>query len=121
MFALWMLFADDAPKTPTGSSPFPAELPLIMLVIFALLYFVVIRPSQRRQERERQELLKNMKQNDKVLTTAGIYGTIVSVSDKEDEVIVRVDSNTRLKMLKASIMRNLTAEEAQKTKSETKA
>jgi preprotein translocase subunit YajC len=87
------------------------EMPLILGVIFILFFLVVLRPAQRRQERERQSLLNSMKKNDRVITTAGIYGTIVSVSDKEDEVIVKVDDNTRLKMLKSSIHRNLTAEE----------
>ena len=50
--------------------------------------------------------------NDKVLTAAGIYGTVLSVSDKEDEVVVKVDDNTRLRMIKSGITRNLTKEEA---------
>jgi preprotein translocase subunit YajC len=99
-------------------SPLGSELLLIMMVVFALLWLIVIRPSQKRQERERQALLNSMKKNDKVLTTAGIYGTVVSVSDKEDEVVVKVDDNTRLKMLKSSIMRNFTAEEARKAEAD---
>ncbi len=96
------------------------ELPLILGGIFFLFYFVVLRPQKRRQERERQEQMTLLNKNDRVLTTAGIYGTIISVSDKEDEVVVKVDDNTRLKMLKASIMRNLTREEALKAEKEAK-
>ena len=62
-----------------------------------------------------------LKKNDKVLTTAGIIGTVVSISEKEDEVTVRVDENCRLKMLKSSISRNLTQEEAAKKPEEQKA
>jgi preprotein translocase subunit YajC len=55
-----------------------------------------------------------LKKNDRVLTTAGIYGTIVAISEKEDELTVRVDDNVRIKMVKASIARNLSHEEAVK-------
>ena len=94
--------------------------PLILVGMFALLYVIVLRPAQRSRDRERQQLLTGLKKNDKVLTTAGIYGTVVSVSDKEDEVVVKVDDNTRLRMLKGSIMRNLSNEEAQKAEKEKK-
>lgn len=114
MLQLLILLAEETPKQ-SAPGPFAMELPLIMLVIFALLFFIVIRPAQKRQERERQTLLASLKKNDRVITTAGIYGTIVSVSDKEDEVIVKVDDNTRLKMLKSSILRNLNPDDSSKT------
>jgi len=47
-----------------------------------------------------------------VLIFGGIYGTVVMVSQTEDEVTVKVDDNTRLKVTKASILRNLTKEQA---------
>ena len=47
----------------------------------------------------------------KVLTSAGIYGTVISASETEDEVVVKVDDNTRLRMLKSSVVRNMTREE----------
>jgi preprotein translocase subunit YajC len=114
MLELLLLFAEGEAKPGQGQAPFTFEPLLFMLAIFALFYFIVIRPQQRRQDRERQTLISSLKKNDRVLTTAGIYGTIVSVSDKEDEVTVKVDDNARLKMLKSSILRNLTADEAQK-------
>ena len=67
-----------------------------------------------RQEAERKGLLAKMKKNDKVLTSAGIYGTIIAISDTEDEITVKVDDNVRLDMTKASIVRNFTNEEAAK-------
>jgi preprotein translocase subunit YajC len=110
---------------PTGKTAPPGglggvEMPLILGAIFFMFYFVVLRPGQKRQERERQNLLSGLNKNDKVLTTGGIYGTVVTVSDKEDEVTVKVDDNTRLKMLKGSIARNITREEALKAEKEQK-
>ena len=109
------LLADEAAR-PSSPLPFDLLLPVGIAFVF---YLLVWRPM-RRQEKERQGLLTSLKKNDKVLTTAGIYGTVVSVSDKEDEVVVKVDDNTRLRMLKGSIMRNLSNEEAQKAEKEKK-
>ena len=78
-----------------------------------LFYFLILRPMQR-QEKERQALLNQMKKNDKVITHAGIYGTVVSVSETEDEITVKIDDNVRVKMVKNSILRNLTNEETAK-------
>ena len=105
--------------TPKPAPTFP-EWPLLLGGIFFIFYFVVLRPQKRRQEKERLEQQNMLNKNDKVITTAGIYGTIVAVSDKEDEVTVKVDDNTRLKMLKASIMRNITREETLKAEKEAK-
>jgi preprotein translocase subunit YajC len=116
MLELLLLFAEGEAKP--GQGPLTFEPLLFMLAIFALFYFIVIRPQQRRQDRDRQSLISTLKKNDRVITSAGIYGTVVSVSDKEDEVTVKVDDNARLKMLKSSILRNLTADEAQKAEAD---
>jgi preprotein translocase subunit YajC len=84
---------------------------LLPVGIAFLFYFLLWRPM-RRQEMERAELLKSLKKNDKIITNAGIYGTVISVSDTDDEMIVKVDDNVRLKMLKSGVLRNLSNEEA---------
>jgi preprotein translocase subunit YajC len=83
----------------------------IMMGLFFLFFFIVLLPAQRRQEKERLAMLAAVEKNDKVLTTGGIYGTIVSISDKEDELVVKVDDNVKLRMSRGSIARNLTKEE----------
>lgn len=99
-----MLFADDAPKGP------PSFMPLVMIGgLFLLFYLFMIRP-QMRQEKERKALASNLEKNDDVLTHSGIYGTIVSLSDKEDEVTVRIAENVKVKMMRAAIIRNITKE-----------
>ena len=112
--------AQGTPEPGTKQSTSDISFPLLIGAVVFLFYFIVVRPQKRRQERERQDQMSTLNKNDKVLTTAGIYGTIVSVSDKEDEVTVKVDDNTRLKMLKASIMRNITREETLKAEKEAK-
>jgi preprotein translocase subunit YajC len=90
--------------------PFGSMLPLLA-ILFCLYIFVVLRPQSRRQEAERRALLNSMKKGDRVLTHSGIYGTVISVAENENEVTVKVDDNVRLRMTKESIARNLRAEE----------
>jgi preprotein translocase subunit YajC len=110
-----ILLAQAADKGKGQGGPPPGLDMLIMLLLpLVLLWLIVFRPANKRQQREREAMLTNLKKNDKVLTTSGMYATVVSVSDKEDEVVLKVDDNCRLKMIKASIARNFTREEEAK-------
>ena len=86
-------------------------LPFILIAVLA--YLLLIRPMKR-QEQERQAMASNLKKNDEVLTSSGIYGTVVDVSETDDKITVKVADNVRLKMTKGSVLRNLTNEEAAK-------
>ena len=54
---------------------------LIMIPLFAIMYFLMIRPQQKKQK-EHDEMLTRVKAGDKVMTTSGMLGTVVKVSDK---------------------------------------
>jgi preprotein translocase subunit YajC len=107
--SLFLFFAENPPEAPDQRPGWFQMLPF--LAIGAVFLFLMMRNS-RRQDRERQTMLSTLEKNDKVVTIAGIYGTVVSVNPNEDEVVVKVDDNTRLKMTKASISRNITKEQA---------
>jgi preprotein translocase subunit YajC len=111
MLFAWILLAEGE-----GGPPIWATMAMLLPMV-AVFYLFVIRPA-RKQEAQRQTLVNSLKKNDKVLTNAGIIGTVVSISEKEDEVIVRVDDNCKLRMIKSSINRNLTQEEAAKKPAE---
>ncbi|MFI5324003.1 MAG: preprotein translocase subunit YajC [Thermodesulfobacteriota bacterium] len=64
-----------------GSSPL-AFLPFIL--IFVLFYFLILRPQQK-QSKKRDELLKTLKRGDNVITSGGIYGKIINIS--EDDIV----------------------------------
>lgn len=110
-----LLFAQQAAKGDGGGGLLPQLMPL--LVIMALFYIIMIRPQQQ-QERKRKEMINALKKNDRVLTQAGIYGTVVSVSPDSDRVVVRVDDdrNVRLEFSRASISRVIDAAEKEKEK-----
>ena len=122
MFNTMMILLADATgaaPAPGGSAPpgggslFDSPIMFLLPVGIVLFYFLFLRPM-RKQEQEKAALLNQVKKNDKIITHAGIYGTVVNVSDTEDEITVRVDDNVRLKMVKNSILRNLTNEDAAK-------
>jgi len=73
-----------------------------------LLYFILLRPQQQ-QERKRKDLIAALKKNDRVLTAAGIYGTVVSVDADADKVVLRVDDDRGVKLAfsRSSIVRVL--------------
>jgi len=81
---------------------------LYLVVIFAVMYFLMIRPQQQRQKKL-QQLITNLKINDLIVTAGGIYGTIVKV--KEETFIIRVADNVRFEILKSSVIQKRTQEE----------
>jgi len=77
------------------------QSPIVPLVlIFLVFYFLLIRPQQKKQ-RELQEMINNLKKGDKVITTGGIFGTVVDVREKT--VVLNIGGNTKIELLKNAI------------------
>ena len=99
MFAL--AFAQAAgEQAPVQQSPLMSFLPIAL--IFIIFYFLLIRPQKKTQQ-EHQKMLEALQKNDEVVTTGGIFGTIVNIQD--NIVTLRVDDNCRMKIQKGSIAR----------------
>jgi preprotein translocase subunit YajC len=83
--------------------------PIVMMVaIFAIFYFLMIMPQQRKQK-QWQELLKKIKPGDRVINSGGLTGIIMSV--KDDAVVLRVPpDNIKIEVARSSIV-TLTTEE----------
>ena len=75
----------------------------VMVVFFAAMYFIAIRP-QRKQEKEQREMLSTMQVGDTVLTTSGFYGVVIDIT--EDTVIVEFgnNKNCRIPMQKSAVV-----------------
>jgi len=85
----------------------------MMVAIFAIFYFLLIMPQQRRQKKW-QAMLKEIKSGDKVVTSGGLTGVILSV--KDDTVILRVPpDNLKLEIARSSIVTLTTAEDHAKS------
>ena len=75
-----------------------AFLPFVL--IFAVMYFFMIRPQIKKQKKER-EYRSALKQGDSVITIGGIYGKITEV--KEDSFVIEVHGGTKLKVAKTAV------------------
>jgi preprotein translocase subunit YajC len=122
----FLLFADAgdaaAPAPGVGGQPGAGgpEALIIQILPFVLIgllfYYMLIRP-QRKEQAKRQEMLSNVKKNDRVVTVGGVYGVVMNVHREADELILKVDesTNTKLRVTLSSIARVLGDEPSQET------
>ena len=102
-----LLLAADAPSaTPTAQTGpqglLGGMVPFIL--IFVIFYFVLIRPQmkkQKEQQQKQQEMMNSMKSGDKVITSGGIHGILISV--KETTVTMKIADNVKVEVDKAAI------------------
>jgi preprotein translocase subunit YajC len=94
-----LLFAQASPAAP--ASPGAGLVSFVPFIfIFVIMYFIMIRPQQRRQK-EQQKLISALKTGDRVVTSSGIHGLIANV--KDSTVIVKVAENVKIEMDKAAV------------------
>jgi preprotein translocase subunit YajC len=95
-----------APTTTTTDSSASSGLgsiwPMLifLVVIFAMFYFVMIRP-QRKRQKEQQAMMASLQRGDKVMTIGGIYGTIDSVS--EESFVLKVEGGTTIRVARSAV------------------
>lgn len=94
----------------SASNPLTSMLPMI-IAFFAIVYFLMIRPQQKR-ERERQAMLAAITKGDNIVTTGGICGTVVGLS--EERVVLRVDEDVTMEFFRGAIAQVLPKESKNK-------
>jgi preprotein translocase subunit YajC len=99
-------YAQSAPGV-GGPGPMMTIFPFIL--IFAIMYFMVIRPQQKKAK-DHREMLNKLKKNDEVMTSGGIYGKVVDL--KENVVTLEVAQNVRIRVNRAQIAAVTGAEKA---------
>jgi len=83
-----------------GGAP-PALVQLLPFVLlFAVFYFLIIRPQQLKQK-EHRVMLANLKRNDQVVTSGGLYGRVMALTD--DVVTLEIASNVQVRVARAQI------------------
>jgi preprotein translocase subunit YajC len=85
-----------------------------LLFIFAIFYFILIMPQQRKQKKW-QEMLGQIKTGDKVVTSGGLHGIIVALKDEYVHLRVPPD-NLRLEVTRGSIVSVTTQDDVANTK-----
>jgi len=68
--------------------------------IFAIFYFMIIRPQQKRAK-EREKLLSNIEKGDKIVTSGGVHATIVGIEEKT--VLIEIAPNVKVKVERSAI------------------
>lgn len=85
-----------APAAPAQGG-FQASSLIFFAALFGIMYFLMIRPQQKRQK-EMQKMLDSLQVNDKVLTSSGIYGRVVSIKPDKDVVVVEIDDTNKIRV-----------------------
>ncbi len=112
-----LLQATTQPASPGGPGAPQAtpgdflRSPMFLLLLMIGVFYIFMFRGSRKDKKHREEMLKALAKNDRVLTIGGIIATVVSVRD--DEVVIKVDesTNTKMTVIRSAIRRVLTPEE----------
>ena len=81
-----------------------ASSPLLQIVPFVLIlgifYFIILLPTRRKQQKV-QEFLNSLKENDRIITTSGIYGQIAKING--DRIVLQIADKVRIEVSRAAI------------------
>ena len=88
-------YAQGFMNDPTVTSILP------FILIFVVMYFLLIRPQQKKAQ-ELKKMLGALRRGDRVVTGGGIIGTIAKV-ENDDEVLVDIAENTRVRVLRSTV------------------
>ena len=75
---------------------------LPFVLIFVIMYFLIIRP-QRTQAKKRDELLKNIRRNDTIVTGGGVIAKVTKVVEGEPELEVEIAQGVKVKILRSMV------------------
>lgn len=84
------------------------DLILMMVALFAVMYFLMIRPQQKRAK-QHQEMQSSLAPGSRVLLTSGMFGTVTNVGERQ--LIVELAPGLEVTVLKGNVARAVTAEE----------
>lgn len=98
----------DSDTTPLTKkpNPFGGTQLIFLALMFVLMYMVLFRAPRKKQQQHKQ-MIQTLAKNDRVQTIGGIIGTVVDVRD--DEVTLKIDesNNTKIKIIRSAIGRNM--------------
>lgn len=95
----------------------PAPIWPMLIVLFAIFYFFIIRPQHKKQK-DTQRMLQEVSKGDHVITIGGISGIVLNIKEKketksdDDIIVIRTGDTTKLEMVRTSIARVLPHEGA---------
>lgn len=94
------------PAFAQGTSALPGGDMILQLVpfvlIFVIMWFLIIRPQQRRAK-DHQELIRNVRRGDTVVSSGGIVGKVTKAGAEDGEIEVEIAEGVRVKLVRAMI------------------
>lgn len=94
----WILAAAQQTAPQGGGLQFLVS----MALVFGVFWFLMVMP-QRKQQKQRQAMLSNLKKGDKIVTIGGIHGEIVELDD--EDIKLRVADKTEIKFTRNAVAR----------------
>ena len=105
----FLMLSQQTPGAPGGGNLLTALFPF--LLVFVIFYVLIIMPSRKKQKKH-QEMVGQLKAGDKIVTTGGIYGTVMG--SKEDRIEVKISSNVKIEITKSAVGAVLTPKTTEK-------
>ncbi len=93
-------FAQAAPAAGSSGTDLMTQL-LPFVLIFVIMYFLILRPQQKRVKAH-QEMVKNVRRGDTVVTSGGLIGKVTKVID-DDQIEVEIADGLRVRQVKAML------------------
>jgi len=104
------MFVSPAYAQDSAASAFTSFIPLIL--IFAIMYFLLIRPQQKKMK-EHKQMVEALRRGDQVVTQGGVIGKVTKVKD-DDEVEVEIAQGVNVRVVRATITQVLNKTEPAK-------
>jgi len=93
-------YAQGAPGLGGEGGILMSLLPFIL--IFVIMYFLILRPQQKRVKAH-QEMVKNVRRGDSVVTSGGLVGKVTKVSDTDDHIEIEIADGVRVRQMRGMI------------------
>ena len=95
-----IIYASAQSDAAGGGGGMLSILPFVLIML--ILYFLMIRPQSKRQK-EKKIMIEALKKGDRIVTIGGVHGTVVGLKNQGKIVVIKVDKNTNLTVVKSSI------------------
>jgi preprotein translocase subunit YajC len=103
-----MFISDAFAQTVGAAEPSIFQMFLPLILIFAVFYFLLIRPQQKKAK-QHNEMLSAIRRGDRIVTGGGIIGTVARVND--NELLVDISENVRVAVMRGTVADVLTKTE----------
>ncbi|MHC4353046.1 MAG: preprotein translocase subunit YajC, partial [Planctomycetota bacterium] len=103
---------DGVPETTRKPSPWGGSQQFIFIGLMLVMMYLILFRGPRKKQQQHKQMMQALSKNDKVQTIGGIVGTVVDI--KDDEITLKIDesNNTKMKILRSAISRNMSKDKS---------